>query len=182
VQGGNMFFKDLEAKAFEASNSKNSFVSTQQTGKTFPENCVVCEIKMPELNASGFIKVLHQGSVKAVIPFSFVSPNTSSLEQHQDLNKETDEYLNEFSVLEEFLRKISDLKELSIYPASLKKQSVSNKHWVTPSEQVSEPSPAQTTNSTEQNSIFPTDSLLSRQIFDFIENNYDSATNRRSRG
>ncbi|NMG10200.1 helix-turn-helix domain-containing protein [Brasilonema sp. UFV-L1] len=175
VQGSSMFLKDLEATAFKSSDSKNNFVSIKQTGKPLPENDVVCEIKMPELNASGLIKVLYQGSVRAIIPFNFVSPNTSNLEQHQDMNLETDEYSNKSFALEEFLRKISDLRELSIYTGSLEEQSIFNKHWcVTLSEQVSEPSPVKTTNSTDHNSIFSTDSLLS-QIFDFIEKNYDSA-------
>lgn len=170
-----MFLKDLEAKVFEASDSQNSFISTKQTGESFPKNSLVCEIEMPELNASGFIKVLYKGSVRAVIPFNLVSSNTSRLEQHQDMNLGTDEYLNKSSALEEFLRKICDLGELSIQTTSLEKQSIFNKHWrVTLSEEESKPSPAKTTNSTDHNSIFPTDSLLS-QIFDFIEKNYNSA-------
>ncbi|MBW4596297.1 MAG: AraC family transcriptional regulator [Brasilonema angustatum HA4187-MV1] len=170
-----MFFKNLEAKVVDASHSENSVITTKQTGEVFPENCVVCEIKMPELNAYGFIKVLYQGSVRAVIPFNFVSLDTSSLEQHQDMNLEIDKYLNKSSDIEELLRKISNLRELSIYTASLDEQSIFNKHWrVTLSEHVSEPSPAETTDSADHNSIYPTDSLLNR-IFDFIEKNYNSA-------
>ena len=68
-----------------------------------------------------------------------------------------------------------NLRELSINTASLEEQSTFNKDWcVTLSGQVSEPSPAKTTNSTDHNSKSPTDSLLS-QIFDFIEKNYNSA-------
>ncbi|MBW4624635.1 MAG: helix-turn-helix domain-containing protein [Brasilonema octagenarum HA4186-MV1] len=170
-----MFLKDLEAKVFEASDSENSFISAKQTGKSFPNNSVLCEIEMPRLDSTGFIKVLYQGSVRAVIPFNLVSSNTRRLEQHQDMNLKTDEDLNKSSALEEFLRKICELGELSIYTASLEEQSLLNKHWrVTLSEEESKPSPPKTTNSTDDNSIFPTDSLLS-QIFDFIEKNYDSA-------
>ncbi|MBP5977635.1 helix-turn-helix transcriptional regulator [Brasilonema sp. CT11] len=170
-----MFLKDLEAKVYEASDSKNSFNSAKKTGKSFPQNSVICEIEIPELNSPGFIKVLYQGSVRAVIPFNLVSSNTSRLEQHQDMNLRTDEFLNKSFTLEEFLRKICDLGELSIQTTSLEEQSLLNKHWrVALAEEESEPSPAKTTNSTDDDSIFPTDSLLS-QIFDFIEKNYNSA-------
>jgi AraC-like DNA-binding protein len=172
VKESNFFSKNLEAKVFDSLDSKENFVGIQKAGEPFSDDCVIYEIKMPEVNACGFIRVLHQGSITATILFSSLNDQTSKLEQCKDINAETDQFLNESYDFKELLRKIFDLKQLCLHTSQQSKQSIVNKQWgTTQSQQISEPPPAKTTKSTDDKSRFSNDPLLS-QVFQFIEKNY----------
>jgi AraC-like DNA-binding protein/CheY-like chemotaxis protein len=172
VKESSFLRKNLEAEVFDSFNSKESLVSIKQAGEPFANDCVIYEIKMPEVNACGFIRVLHQGSVTATIPFSSLNDQTSKLEQRKDINSTTDKYLNKSSELEKLLKKICELKELCLHTSQRSKQSILNQQWgATQSQQILEPPPTKTAQSIDAKLRFANDPLLS-QVFQFIDHNY----------
>ncbi|MBH8563503.1 helix-turn-helix transcriptional regulator [Nostoc sp. CENA67] len=131
---------------------------------------MIYEIQIPEVNACGFIRVLHQGSIAVTIPFSFLEQQLSKLEQCKDV--ETDKHLNEFYNFKELVKNLSVLKQFCLHNFQQKKQSIFSNQWgATQSEEILEPLPTKTTKSTDDNSSFSHDPLLN-QVFQFIDNNY----------
>nr|AVH79651.1 putative two component transcriptional regulator AraC family [Nostoc sp. PCC 8009] len=171
IQENKFFKKKLGGKVFDSFDSKDSSFSIKQAEQALSDDCVIYEIKMPEVNAGGFIRILHQGSITATIPFSSLHDRPSNLEQYKDINFETDKHLGEFSNLTELVKKITDLKQC-LQTTQLKKQSIFNNHWsANQSQQTLEPLPTKTTKSTDDKSKFSQDPLMN-QVFQFIDRNY----------
>ncbi|BAZ10607.1 AraC family transcriptional regulator [Calothrix sp. NIES-4071] len=84
-QESNVFLKYLGVRAFKNPNTEIN-VGTEEVLSVLPNDGIICEIEMPELNTCGLIRVLNQGSVIATIPFSFANVETNKPEQHQDIN------------------------------------------------------------------------------------------------
>lgn len=171
IKENKFFLKNLRAKVFDSKESKDSRFSTKEAEQALADDCVIYEIKMPEVNACGFIRVLHQGSITVTIPFNSLHERPSKQKQCKDINSETDKHLSEFSNLTELVRKIIDLKQC-LQTSQLKKQSIINNHWITnQSQQRLEPLPAKTTKSIDDKSKLSQDPLLN-QVFQFIDRNY----------
>jgi AraC-like DNA-binding protein len=171
LKGNKFLSKVLGAKVIDSFDSRDNSSICEKAEERLSDECVIYEIKIPEVNAGGFIRVLHQDSITAIIPFSSLDDRQSNLEQSKDINYETDKDLGEFSNLTELVKKITDLKQC-LQNSQLKKQSIFNNHWsANQSQQTLEPLPAKTTKSTDEKSKFSPDPLLN-QVFQFIDRNY----------
>ncbi|UKO96716.1 helix-turn-helix domain-containing protein [Nostoc sp. UHCC 0870] len=163
--------KKLGTKFIDSFDSKDINLSIKQAEKDSSDDCVIYEIEIPEVNACGFVRVLHQGSITANIPFSYIHDRQSNLEQSKDINYHTDKHLGDFYNLTELVKKITDLKQY-LQNSQLQKKSISNNHWsANQSQPILEPIPAKTTKSTDDKSKFSQDPLLN-QVFQFIDRNY----------
>lgn len=142
----NIFLKFLEEEGFDLIGEENDFIGSKQTQQL--SDFVICNIKMPELNGYAVLTKLRQSSVKAIIPFIFL---TAKSKLNQNI-VEADESLDKPSGLKELLRAIA---------TQLEKQEA---------QQIRASSLVETVPA-DQDSILPNDPQLS-QVFEFIETNY----------
>jgi DNA-binding NtrC family response regulator len=129
TQKNNIFFQYLETKSTEIIelettivNTKNirnitNIKNTNKVDKLFSDNCVMCEIQMPEANSCGFIKVQQEGSVMAIIPFAF--PNFKA---SKEMDFKTHDYLHQPHKLDKLIKSISNSEIISLDETHLEKQ------------------------------------------------------------
>jgi AraC-like DNA-binding protein len=167
MQKNNIFFQSLEVKACETIELETNTVSKKNITKAknleqlLPDNCVMCEIQMPEANASGFIKVQQEGSVMAIIPFDF-----ADLKARKNMDLKAHSYLH----LEKLLQSISNSEIISLDGNNLEKQHQSQGYEsAVNSAQLLEPYLNKIRIDCE--SIFGFDPLLSK-VFQFIDKYY----------
>ncbi len=175
TQKNNIFVQYLEAKACKTieletnTASKKNITNTKNLEKLLPDNCVMCEIQMPDANASGFIKVQQEGSVMAIIPFAF-----PDLKARKDMDLKAHSYLNEPYEQEKLLQSISNSEIISLDSTQLDKPHLSQEYKseyksAVNSAEILEPYLSKIR--IDYESIFAFDPLLSK-VFQFINKYY----------
>lgn len=156
-----IFLDSLEAEGFEAIGAKNGVIGVQKTLENLPD-LVLCDIMMPELDGYGVLSTLRQDPTTAMIPFIFLTAKATKAELRQGMDLGADDYLTKPSTVEELLGAIA---------TRLQKQTAIKEYYAAHFPQTLVSPLSETTKSVNSQSIFPSDSHLSK-VFEYIEANY----------
>lgn len=112
AQTRDIFLECLNAEGFEAIGAENGLVGLQLAQKQLPD-LVICDIVMPEPDGYGVLAQLHQNSITATIPFIFLTAKTAEVERRCGLELGADDYLTKPCTVEDLLRAIAKVCELT---------------------------------------------------------------------
>ncbi|MEA5506189.1 response regulator [Halotia wernerae UHCC 0503] len=159
----NLFVKGLEAEGFETIDAKSGLDGIQQAQEHLPD-LVICDIAMPDIDGYNVLTTLRQDPVTAIIPFIFLTGSNSKTDIRRAMELGADDYLTKPSTVDELLRAIA---------SRLQKQASLQDWFAIKLQEVTKPvSVNKIPSTTSPKSIFPCDPQL-KEVFDFIEANYD---------
>ncbi|MBR8838014.1 MAG: response regulator [Stigonema ocellatum SAG 48.90 = DSM 106950] len=159
----NIFLDGLEAEGFYTIGAENGIAGIQQAQEHLPD-LVICDIMMPDMNGFGVLAALRQNPLTAITPFIFLTGSNTKADVRKGMDLGADDYISKPATVEELLRAIT---------TRLEKQAQLMQHWYTAyRQQLPQPPSATTQSSTNPKPFFPSLPQL-KEVFDFIEANYD---------
>lgn len=161
LESQGIFLESLEIEGFEAITAENGVVGVQKAQECLPD-LVICDIQIPKLDGYGVLRTLRQNHATAIIPFIFLTTQTTQPEIRQGMNLGADDYLIKPFIVEEVITTIN---------ARLERQEILQQWYATHSQYLKTPSTVNTKKSIDPHLIFPDCSQLSK-VFDFIETNF----------
>ena len=159
----NLFLKCLESKGFDAISAENGLVGVHLALWHLPD-LIISEISIPKLDGYGVLTMLRHNPTTAIIPLIFVTANSTRADIRKGIELGADDYLTKPCSVEELLRAIA---------ACLEKRALLRQKFLAHAQQhLVEPPPTNTASIAAHSSIFQSIPML-REVFDFIEANYN---------
>jgi CheY-like chemotaxis protein len=95
----------LEIKGFEVISAENGLQGVEQAHTHLPD-VIICDVTLPKLDGYGVLKTLRQNLNTAIIPFIFLTDQSSKQEMRQDMELGANDYLVKPFTPEELIRAI----------------------------------------------------------------------------
>lgn len=105
LSNNSRFIKLLESEGFNLIVLENATVGLCKAQSELPD-LIICDIKMHELDGYSFLKSLRENPITAIIPFIFLTSETSQSHLRKAMEMGADDFITNCCTQTEFLKAV----------------------------------------------------------------------------